>query len=103
MLTDPFTTAACAETVSLVHALLRGIPDGACLGLSLTPLTAFVAISVFSIAIACLQAIARARVYGRIDPPGSHADSRHPAHEPRLSLREAANRARATRLHGPAD
>jgi len=94
MLTDPFATVTCAETVGLLDALLRGVPEGACLNPQLTPITAFVGIAVIGIAMACLLTMARALVYGRADPSGTRR-----AHEPELGLRGAANRARAAR-HG---
>lgn len=94
MFTDPFAALTCAQTVGPIDALLRGVPDGACVEYTLTPLTMAIGLVIFGVAIAALQALVRAMVFGRADPNNRPNDRGTTG----PSLREAANRARAAQL-----
>ncbi|TYB89113.1 hypothetical protein [Oceaniovalibus sp. ACAM 378] len=97
MANDPFASLTCERTLTPVEALLNGGLNGACLDFSITPLGAFFFIAAFGILLACLQAVVKALLFGR----NSAEPTRRREHEPGLSLREAANRARALRNDSP--
>ena len=95
MIPDPFAGTACSQFVGPFEALLRGIPDGACLSINFSPLGAFVAIAGIGLVIAALQALVKTAMFGRKDRYRSLVED-----QPEMGLREAANRARANRQAG---
>lgn len=93
MTPDPFSPTACAETVGILHALIRGIPDGACLNVALSPLTIAVALALLGAGIMALQMLVHRMFHGPVDPRTGR-----PVDQPDLSRREAANLARARQI-----
>lgn len=94
MLDDPFAelmSNQCLHSVGPLQALTRGLPEGACVELTWTPITGVILLIVIGALITCLQVVVKKILFGRRDGYLTQSEDISG-----LSLREIANRARAS-------